>query len=324
MSANTNIKTVAVIGTGVIGSSYAALFLAKGCKVIASPSKDNGREKLKEAVANAWPTLEKMGLAEGASQSHLEFVDDVMNNLDRVDFVQENGPESLDYKIKVFSELDARAPPHVPLASSTSGFPSSNFVTKCTNHPERILIGHPLNPPHLIPAVEVVSHPGTDSAVVDRTMAFYRSLGQQPVRINIETPGFVLNRMQAVLVWEAYSLVSRGIISPGDLDAAITSGLGLRWALSGPFMNLSLTGGGGPDGFKRTLDHLGPPAVNWIKDIDMHRFELSEQSKEGLVTKVGEMFDAFGGKEKEFVEARNEAVVELVAMKKEKGKGLLK
>jgi 3-hydroxyacyl-CoA dehydrogenase len=183
----------------------------------------------------------------------------------------QNGPESLEYKIKLFQELDARTPAHVPMTSSTSGFPSSKFITSCTRNPSRILVAHPINPPHLIPAVEIVPHPTTDPETVDRCVAFYRSIGQRPVQINVETPGFVLNRLQAALLFEALSLVKRGVISPGDLDNAVTSGLGLRWAMSGPFMNPSLSGGGGPEGFKRVIDHLGPAAEAWIKDMDAHR-----------------------------------------------------
>lgn len=209
------------------------------------------------------------------------------------------------------------------MTSSTSGFPSSKFITACTKNPARILVAHPINPPHLIPAVEIVPHPSSDPATVDRCVDFYRSIGQKPVRVAVETPGFVLNRLQAVLLFEAFSLVHRGVISPGDLDDAVTAGLGLRWALSGPFMNPSLSGGGGPQGFKRAMDHLGPAAEAWIKDTDSHRFQLTDENKEAMVTKVAGMFEGYGDTLPQRVKARDEAIVEVIKVKKEIGKGLL-
>ncbi|KAH8668973.1 hypothetical protein BX600DRAFT_461055 [Xylariales sp. PMI_506] len=319
MSASTEIRTVAVVGTGVIGASYVALFLAKGLKVIVSPTKENGAANLEAAVAKAWPVLEQFGLAEGASQTNLEFVDDVFKHLDKVDLIQENGPESLEYKTTTFAALDAAAPPHVPIISTSSGFPSSKFISECKRNPGRVLIAHPFNPPHLIPAVEIVPHPGTEADITDRVISFLRQIGQRPIRVNVETPGFVLNRIQTAMLYEAQSLVNRGVISPGDLDDAVTGGIGLRLSLRGPFMSMSLSGGGGPEGYARLLQHIGPAAEFWLQDMDKHRLKLTKEIEEGLTGKVAEMFENLPTSVEERLRVTDETYKDIVELKKLRG-----
>lgn len=222
IAAMTNIKTVGVISTGVIGSSFIALFLSRGLRVlVCSPSgSPTAEEKLASYLEHIWPTIPTRSLSPDASLSNYKFVGTSLNGYyDEVDFVQENTPERLDLKRALLATLDAHLRPEVIIASSTSGIVASALITDCTRHPERILVGHPYNPPHLIPLVEVVPHPGCDSVVCERTLAFYRSLGRSLVLVKKEVPGFVANRLQAVLLREAYALVLDGVVTAEELGA---------------------------------------------------------------------------------------------------------
>ncbi|KAI1036744.1 hypothetical protein LB503_003370, partial [Fusarium chuoi] len=162
--------------------------------------------------------------------SNYEFLHDITPRLDEADFIQENGPERLELKRGLIATLDKHARRGDVIASSSSGLPSSEFIQQCTQEFTRVLIGHPFNPQHLIPLIEVVPHPGISSESVDTAMKFYRSVGMRTIVLYQEVPGFVSNCLQAAINSEAYSLTSRGIVSAGDLDAAVTSGPGLRWA----------------------------------------------------------------------------------------------
>ncbi|KAI5195610.1 hypothetical protein E4T38_08922 [Aureobasidium subglaciale] len=187
----------------------------------------------------------------------------------------QNGPERVNWKEDLFETLDRHTRSGVVIASSSSGLPSSAFIGRCQKDPSRILIGHPFNPPHLIPLVEVVPHSGTTQNCIQGALEFYRSLGKKPILLHKEIPGFVSNRLQAAINNEAYSLISRGIVSAEDLDAAVTSGPGLRWALTGPIATNALGGGGGIEGFDNRLDRLGPAIRSWEEDILKHRFDWS-------------------------------------------------
>ena len=181
------------------------------------------------------------------------------------DFVQENGPEREEVKHALFAVLDAAARPEVVLASSSSGLLPSAIALGCPRHPERVVIGHPFNPPHLIPLVEVVPGNGTAEAAVEMAMAFYAGIGKKPIRLRQELPGHVANRLQAALWREAYSLVDRGVATVSDIDTAIAHGPGLRWAVLGPFVNQHLSGG--PGGIAHVLEHLGPGTEAWWRDL---------------------------------------------------------
>lgn len=152
--------------------------------------------------------------------------------------------------------------------------------------PSRVLIGHPFNPPHLIPLVEIVPHPGTSEAAVQQAVAFYKGLGKAPVLLKKEAPGFLANRLQAALLAEAYSLVSRGIATPEDVDTAVSTGPGLRWALAGPYMTNVLGGGGGKDGFDHFFKHLGPAVRGWKEDMDENKFTFQEDETKRLQKQV--------------------------------------
>jgi 3-hydroxyacyl-CoA dehydrogenase len=229
------------------------------------------------------------------------------------DFVQENGPEREDVKHALFALLDAAARPDVVLASSSSGLLPSAIARGCPQHPERVVIGHPFNPPHLIPLVEVVPGERTAEDVVDRAMAFYAAIGKRPIRLRQELPGHVANRLQAALWQEAYSLVERGVASVSDIDTAISAGPGLRWAVLGPFLNQHLSGG--PGGIAHVLAHLGPPTERWWRDLG--QVTLTPELVEKLVAGVDE---ELAGTDVAELVARRDAVLDaLLAAKARSG-----
>jgi carnitine 3-dehydrogenase len=252
-----DVARVAVVATGVIGASWAALFLSRGLDVVATDPGPDAEGRLREAVAANWPVLEELGLGPGASPDRLAFTPDVREAVTDADFVQENGPEREDLKHELFDLLDTHTPPDAVIASSSSGMLPSLLQSACSRYPTRVLVGHPFNPPHLIPLVEVVGGGQTADRAIEQAMAFYRSVGKRPIHVRQELPGHLVNRLQAALWREAYSLVERGAASVSDIDNAIAHGPGLRWALLGPFLNQHLSGG--PGGIAHILEHLGPP-----------------------------------------------------------------
>jgi 3-hydroxyacyl-CoA dehydrogenase len=259
------VRRVAVVATGVIGASWAGHFLAHGLDVVASDPAPGAEERLRADVAAHWPVLERLGLAEGASPERLRFAADPAEAVSDVDFVQENGPEREDVKHALFAALDAAARPEVVLASSSSGLLPSVIARGAPKHPERVLVGHPFNPPHLIPLVEVVPGEKTSEEATEKALAFYTAVGKRPIRLRQEVPGHVANRLQAALWQEAYSLVDRGVATVAEIDTAISHGPGLRWAILGPFLNKHLSGG--PGGIAHDLEHLGPPTEAWWRDL---------------------------------------------------------
>src|SRR6266851_6021587 len=243
MSNNRPIRRVAIIGTGVIGASWTAQFLAKGLDVIATDIAPDAEKSLRHFVKAAWPALERLGLAPGASQSRLTFTGDLPTAVTGADLVQENGPERIDFKKKLYRQLDELLPADVIIASSSSGLTMSEIQSDCRLHPERCVIGHPFNPPHLIPLVEIVGGAKTSAATIQRADEFYTSIGQRTVRVNKEMPGHVANRLQAALSREIYYLVAEGVVSAADVDTALSWGPGLRWGVMGGMMLNQLGGG---------------------------------------------------------------------------------
>jgi len=254
-------KHVAVIGAGTIGASWAAYFLARGLSVAASDPAPDAEAFLRGYVANAWPTLQRLGLAEGATPERLRFVRDPVAALEGAEFVQESAPEREAMKIELFERLDRALPPEVILASSSSGLLISRIAQRC-RHPERTVIGHPFNPPHVIPLVEVVGGERTAPEAVERAIAFYREIGKRPIHVRKEVTGHLVNRLQAALWREAVHLVAEGVASVADVDAGIAYGPGLRWAIMGPHLTFHLAGGVG--GMAHFMPHLGvPQAKEW-------------------------------------------------------------
>lgn len=302
--------TLAVIGAGSIGSSWVALALAHGLTVHAADPDPGTGARLRAAVT-----------------AHLADLDAGPDALDRLtvhtdaapaaavaDMVIEAGPERLDVKRTLFAALDEVAAPDVVLASSSSGFGPSAFQDAC-RHPDRVVVAHPFNPPHLIPLVEVVGGARSSEEAVEATIAAMTRLGRRPVRVRAELPGHVVNRLQAALWREAYHLIGQGAISVADLDRAVADGPGLRWALLGPIATQHLSGG--PGGLRHVLEHLGPPMVDWWADLGAP--DLTPELSDRLVDGVRE---EFGGHERDVLARRDRALRELLAIKGRLGLGL--
>jgi 3-hydroxyacyl-CoA dehydrogenase len=286
MSADKPIRRVAIVGTGVIGASWAALFLAHGLEVIATDPAPNAEGNLREYVDNAWPALEQLGLSSGASKERLSFTPKLSDALKDVDLVQENGPERSDFKIKLFADMDALTPKTTILASSSSGIPIGVSQSQC-KHPERCVIGHPFNPPHLIPLVEIVGGEKTSAATIERSIAFYASIGKRPIHVKKEVVGHVANRLQAALYREIVFLIDQGVLSVTDADVAVSWGPGLRWGLMGPNLLFHLAGGQG--GIQHFMEHLAGPMTTWWKDLGNPEFtpELKEKIVQGVLAEAG-------------------------------------
>jgi 3-hydroxyacyl-CoA dehydrogenase len=281
------IRRIAIIGTGVIGASWTALFLAKGLKVVATDIAPNAEAPLRAFVEAAWPALTRLGLAPGASQANLTFTPVLAQALTDVDLVQENGPERLEFKQDLYRQLDELLPPHVIIASSTSTLPMSSIQVGAVLHPERCVVGHPFNPPHLIPLVEIVGGTKTSEETIRRAMEFYTSIGKQAVRLNKELRGHVANRLQFAVAREVYYLVSEGVLSAADVDTALSWGPGLRWGLMGNMMLNHL--GGGPGGIEHFFHQFaGPMTAGW-KELGSPELTPEVQKKliDGVHAEVG-------------------------------------
>ncbi|EEA02321.1 3-hydroxyacyl-CoA dehydrogenase NAD-binding [Burkholderia sp. H160] len=265
MTDTKSIRRVAIIGTGVIGASWAALFLARGLHVVATDIAPNSEASLNKFVESAWPALTRLGLSPGASLTNLTFTPVLEQALVGADLVQENGPERIDFKQKLYGQLDELLPADVIIASSSSGLTMSEIQKGAAAHPERCVIAHPFNPPHLIPLVEIVGGANTSEATIQRATDFYASIGQRTVRVNKEMPGHVANRLQAALAREVYYLVAEGVVSAADVDTALCWGPGLRWGVMG---NMTLNHlGGGPGGIEHFFQQFSGPMSAWWKTL---------------------------------------------------------
>jgi 3-hydroxyacyl-CoA dehydrogenase len=281
------IRQVAIIGTGVIGASWTSLFLAKGLDVVATDVAPGAEAALKRFVAAAWPALQRLGLAQGASQSRLTFVANLADAVKQADLVQENGPEKIDFKRTLYRQLDELLHPGVIIASSSSGLTMSEIQAACEMHPERCVIAHPFNPPHLVPLVEIVGGAKTSETTIQRAAQFYTSIGQRTVRLNKEMPGHVANRLQAALAREVYYLVAEGVVSAADVDTALCWGPGLRWGIMGNLMLNHL--GGGPGGIEHFFQQFTGPMTAWWKTLGSPVLTPDVQKKliDGVHAEVG-------------------------------------
>ncbi len=263
MTDTKTIHRITVIGTGVIGASWTALFLAKGLQVVATDVAPNAEGSLRKFVETAWPALKRLGLSPGASQSNLRFTPALPEAVAGADLVQENGPERVEFKRKLYGQLDELLPPDVIIASSSSGLTMSEIQSGAASHPERCVIAHPFNPPHLVPLVEIVGGAKTSEETILRATDFYTSIGKKPVRLNKEVPGHVANRLQAALGREVYHLVAEGVVSAADVDTALCWGPGLRWGIMGNMMLNHL--GGGAGGIEHFFQQFTGPLTAWWK-----------------------------------------------------------
>jgi 3-hydroxyacyl-CoA dehydrogenase len=311
MANNKRIQNVAIVGTGVIGASWAALYLARGLNVTATDPAPNAEANLRKYIDAAWKDLTVVGLSPNASRDHLKFTTDMNQALKDADLVQENGPERKDFKIKLFADMDAATPPDSIIASSSSGLTMSVMQSAC-KHPERCVIGHPFNPPHVVPLVEVVAGEKTSPETVQRAIAFYASIGKKPIQVRKEVVGHVANRLQAALYREVVYLIEQGVLDVADSDAAVCWGPGLRWGLMGP--NLLFHLGGGPGGIRHFMEQFTGPLSTWWKDLGAIT-EFSPQVKQTIIE--GVLKEAGNRSIEELERERDSMLLELLATRAE-------
>jgi 3-hydroxyacyl-CoA dehydrogenase len=304
------IRRVAIVGTGVIGASWAAQYLARGLDVVATDPAPDAEASLRRYVDEAWGQLEAIGLSPGASRDRLTFTRDMNQALAKADLVQENGPERPDFKIKLFADMDDATPTDSLIASSSSGITPSVMQTNC-KHPERVLIGHPFNPPHIIPLVEVVGGARTSPQAIQRAMAFYASIGKKPIHLHKELPGHVANRLQAALYREMLYLIEQGVLSVEDTDAAVCYGPGLRWGVMGQSLQWHL--GGGAGGINHFMDHLMDPLSGMMKALGTPN--ITPALKKTIIDGVAR--EAAGRSVETLAGEENEVIVGLLRLRSE-------
>jgi carnitine 3-dehydrogenase len=314
MSFNKPIHRIAIVGTGVIGASWAAQYLARGFDVVATDPAPNAEGNLRKYVDEAWEPLTILGLTPDASRDRLSFTANMQEALASADFVQENGPERPEFKIKLFAEMDAAAPVDSIIASSSSGITPSVMQSNCT-HPERILVGHPFNPPHIIPLVEIVGGTKTSPEAIQRAIEFYASIGKKPILLNKELPGHVANRLQAALYKEIMYLIQQGVLNVADADDAVSYGPGLRWGIMGPSLQWHL--GGGAGGIKHFMDHLMDPMAGLIKALGTP--DVTPALKKTIAD--GVLREAGGHSVDQLARGENELLVGLIRLRSQQARG---
>ena len=270
MGAGKDIDTAAVLGAGVIGASWTALFLAAGLKVRVFDVMEDVEQKVNDYVTNAWPTLEALGLAEDGDRDGVSFFASAAEAVRGAGFVQENVPERINIKHDLYREIEPALSPGTIVASSASGLMVQELQQGWSD-PSRFILGHPFNPPHLIPLVELLGNEQTAAGVLEEAEAFYERVGKVTIRVRKEVPAHVANRLQAALWREAIHLVQDGVATVEDVDKALWAGPGLRWAAMGPHMLFHLGAGAGgmqefcsryADSFHRWWDSLGDVEIN--------------------------------------------------------------
>ena len=299
-----SITHTAILGTGTIGASWAAYFLAHGLSVAAYDPAPGAEQALHAYIDNAWPTLVQLGLAPTADRTRLTFHTDPVQAVAGAHWVQENGPERIEVKQALFEQISRDLPPETIIASSSSTLLPSAMQARC-HHPERLLLGHPFNPPHLIPLVEVAGGAQTSPAAMDQAMDFYRAIGKHPIRLKKEIAGHVSNRLQSAIWREAAYLVEQGVVDVTDVDAAIAMGPGLRWAIMGPILTFHLAGGAG--GLRYLMDHIPVDAL-WP---ELGTPSLTPEFREALIEGVLE-------------EAQHQPIPDLAATRDRKLTAILK
>lgn len=307
MAKSKQVRNIAIVGTGVIGASWAALYLARGFNVTATDPAPNAEANLRHFIDEAWRDLTVIGLSPNASRDHLQFTTDMKKALADADFVQENGPERQDFKIKLFTDMDAATPEDSIIASSSSGLTMSVMQSAC-KHPERCVIGHPFNPPHVIPLVEVVAGSKTSPQTVEQAIAFYKSIGKKPIHVRKEVVGHVANRLQAALYREVVYLIEQGVLDVADSDVAVCWGPGLRWGVMGPNLLFHLAGGQG--GIQHFMEHLSGPVATWWKDLGKIT-DFTPEVKQTIVQGVKD--EAAGRSIEELEHERDMMLLELLA-----------
>ena len=312
MSFDKPIHRIAIVGTGVIGASWAAQYLARGFDVVATDPAPNAEANLRKYVDEAWQLLTVIGLSPRASRNRLSFTTSMKDALSNADLVQENGPERPDFKMKLFADMDDATPTDSIIASSSSGITPSVMQSKCI-HPERILVGHPFNPPHIVPLVEVVGGTKTSPEVTKQAMAFYASIGKKPIHLKKELPGHVANRLQAALYREMLYLIEQDVLSVEDTDIAVCYGPGIRWGVMGQSLQWHL--GGGAGGIKHFMDHLMDPLAGMMKALGTPN--ITPELKQKVVDGVAR--EAAGRSVEELAADENRVMVGLLKLRANSG-----
>ncbi|WP_326688696.1 MULTISPECIES: 3-hydroxyacyl-CoA dehydrogenase NAD-binding domain-containing protein [unclassified Streptomyces] len=300
-----DVRRVTCIGAGVIGGGWVAHFLARGYDVTAWDPAPDAPEKLRRLVDAAWPALTQLGPAEGASKDRLTLAPTLEAACAHAQFVQESAPEKLELKRSLLAQLDAATPEGVVIASSTSGYPMTDMQTEAAD-PSRLLVGHPFNPPYLIPLVEVVGGERTDATAVEWASRFYEVAGKSVITMDRELPGFIANRLQEALWREALHMVANGEATVKEIDDSITEGPGLRWAFMGPCLTFALAGGEG--GMGHMLDHFGPSLKSpWTR---LEAPELDRELRDAMVEGCEEAAD--GRTIADLVAERDQGVIDVL------------
>jgi 3-hydroxyacyl-CoA dehydrogenase len=308
MSLNKQVRRIAIVGTGVIGASWTAQYLARGFDVIATNPNPNAESNLRKYIEAAWKELSTIGLSPGATRDRLTFTSNMNEALSNADLVQENAPERPDFKIKLFAEMDNITPPDSLIASSSSGITMSVIQSDC-KHPERCVIGHPFNPPHIIPLVEVVGGNKTSPEAIQHAIAFYASIGKKPIHLRKELPGHAANRLQAALYREVVYLIEQGMLSVEDADAAVSWGPGLRWGVMGP--NLLWHIGGGEGGIQHFMEHLMDPLAVMMKNLGNP--QVTNELKQTIIK--GVMQEAANRPVEQLAQEENEILLQLINLR---------
>lgn len=284
---NVSGQKVTIVGGGVIGASWAALCLANGMKVTVNDPMPDINNKVIAYIKEAKPSLSGLGYTD-INMQNLSFESNLEKAVSGADYVQENGPERLDFKIDLWKKIESAAPKTALLLSSSSGICATKQSVGLKS-PDRLIIGHPFNPPHLMPLVEVVPGEQTPHELTAKAIAYYDALGKVALEIKKEIPGFVANRLQSAIFRECVSLVKKGVVSIKDLDKVVTSSLGIRWASNGPFLSFHL--GGGEGGFTHFIEHLAPGMESRWKDQVATEIHFDDETKSLLLDQIN---DAYG------------------------------
>ncbi len=279
------VERVAVLGAGTIGASWTAGFLAQGMAVAVWDPDAGTEARVRGVVEGAWPALERIGLGPGADPDAVSFHATPGEACADAQLVQENAPERLDVKIALYDQIEAVLSAEAVVSSSTSSIMPSDLQAG-RRHPGRFAVGHPFNPPHLIPCVEVVGGRETEPAVIDWLMAFYEAAGKQPIRINKEIFGHLINRLQMALWREVVYLVNQGVASVADADKGIAYGPGLRWALMGPTLTFHMANADGMAGF---LEHFGEMNETMWRQLGDARLDAGTRQRliDGVAEETG-------------------------------------
>ena len=281
------ITKTAVLGAGVIGASWTALFLAAGKDVNVYDPSDTVQEDVNNYIETAWPTLMELGIAQAGRRGKLAFYDSAAEAVTGCGFIQENVPERLEIKHAIFAEIEPHLLPEAIVCSSASGLMVKEMQEGWQN-PSRFILGHPFNPPHLIPLVELLGNEKTADDVLALAEAFYHDVKKVTIQVKKEVPGHVANRLQAALWREAIHLVNEGVASLEDVDKAVWSGPGLRWAAMGPSMLFHL--GAGSGGLASFCERYTPSFNRWWDDLGDPRLspELAAKLVAGITAQTGD------------------------------------